>query len=150
MWVLPLPESPCVIRSSGRRGAMSARASAKYGLARASTCCESRLPRFDREHLCANHRAVGEIETQHLDAGVVAARFEVLAEERVCEIGPSVREQVHCREARFADHVDLAQPNIEFEGVERDDLAVEEQQVLQMQVAVALLACGAREPGCDG
>ena len=108
------------------------------------------LARFDRNHLCSNHGAVGEVEAQHFDAGIVAARFEILRDECVCEVGTVMCKEVHHREAGFARHVDLAQARIEFQGIERDDLAVQQQQVLQVQVAVAVLACIAREPGCYG
>ena len=50
-----------------------------------------------------------EVEAQHVEAVVVAARFEVGREKHVAEVGAVVRQQVHHEERRFARDVDLAQ-----------------------------------------
>jgi hypothetical protein len=43
-----------------------------------------------------------------------------------------VRREIHRQKAGLARDVDLAQPPIELERVERDDLCVEQQQVLEV------------------
>src|SRR5699024_6835418 len=45
---------------------------------------------------------------------------------------------IHRHERRFAHDIDLAKPRVELERVERDDSTVDLEQILEMQIAVAL------------
>src|SRR5205814_1587368 len=60
-----------------------------------------------------------------------------------------VRLEVHREKRRLARDVDLAQLGVELERVEREDLAVEPEQVLEMQIAVALAITAERDAALD-
>src|SRR5688500_3075549 len=95
-----------------------------------------RLSGLDRGDLGTDQRAIDEIERQHVDTAVVAARLEIPARELVREIGALVRRQVDREECDLTDEVAVAQLAVELERIEGHDCAVAPREVLEVQVSV--------------
>ena len=112
------------------------------------------LPRADRRHLGAHARPVARKKNPDGVRRHVAAGVGPLAQQHVRQPRLAVVQQVHPAEGHVAGHVDPAQLVVELDGVEGQHLAVDEDEVGQVQVAVAfahpLLLPPPREQGLDG
>ncbi len=77
------------------------------------------LARADERHLGAHHRPVHEIEAQHVDARVVAARLEYAIEKAPAECRRAAIDEIHHRERDLAHDVDPAKRIVELDAVEQ-------------------------------
>ena len=98
------------------------------------TAC--RLAGADGGDLGAHRRTVGEIETQHADARIVAARLQISIQIAPCQIAVSVMQQIHHGERDLVQHVYPSQRGRELDTVERHGHAIDERDVAQVQVAM--------------
>lgn len=97
-----------------------------------------RLAAADQRDQGAHQRAIHRIEPQGRQASVIAGRLQVAIEQPCSELWQTVIEEIHPCKCDVAHHVDEAQLGIEFDAIERHRLAVDQRQVGQMQIAVAL------------
>ncbi len=103
----------------------------------------------DGGHHGTHHAAVDQVETQHAQAFIVATRLEPCVQHGVGKAGVFARHQVHHQKSDVVGGVDPAQVGAELQRIERHEAAILQQQVLQMQIAVALANRTAAGPGCE-
>ena len=97
-----------------------------------------KLVRAHAGDLRPDHRAVHEIEAEAREPGVVAGLLEVGVEEPAGVRGETVVGEIHDAERDLAHDVDPAQVRVELDAVERHDAPIQQEEVAQVQVAMAL------------
>ena len=91
----------------------------------------------DQADLRAHQRAVDQRKAPQRQARVVARGVEPGVDEAKRQVAAAVRQQVHGNERGVVGDVDPAQRGVELDGIERGRLVVEQQQIAQVQVAMA-------------
>nr|GFD32723.1 hypothetical protein [Tanacetum cinerariifolium] len=91
----------------------------------------------EQRHLGPNQRTVGFIEVQQLQARVIAGVFQVLADQTARQALKATVLQVHCQETDVGVDVGHTERLVEFDAVENHDLAVNQRDVAQVDIAVA-------------
>ena len=94
----------------------------------------------------AHQRAIDEREAPQRQPGMVAGAVEPAVDEAQRKVAPAMREQVHRGEGGVVDDVDPAQAGVELDRVERHHVVVEQHEVGEVQVAVALAHAAGGEP----
>ncbi len=96
------------------------------------------LVRADAGHLCSHQRPVNQVIAQHGKSRVIPGLLQIGVEKAVGEPRQLAVEQVHDQERDLVHDIDPPERLVELDAVERRRLAVDERDVAQVQVAVAL------------
>src|SRR4051812_6797009 len=96
------------------------------------------LMRTDQMHFGANHRAIHKIKGQQVNAGVIAARFQVGADKGAGKVTAAVRLKIHYRKCCFVHQIYPTQSGIEFDAIEWNGGALKAYDISQVEVAVTL------------
>ena len=101
---------------------------------------------FHEEHMRADRRAhrKKQREQHQRVAGGFAGRVQISVEEGVCRRPLVEMDQIHQRKRQIIEDVSRGNNRVEFDGIEHDRLAVDEDDVAEMEIAVATpyAACG--------
>src|SRR3990167_5531277 len=95
------------------------------------------LAEAEQADFAAHHGAVGLVEIQQFQRGVVAGAFQPGADKTAGERLEAAVFQVHGEEGGVRSDVDQAEGFVEFDAVEQHDLTVEQGDVAQMNIAMA-------------
>ena len=89
-------------------------------------------------HLGPHQRAVHRKKPKHQRGLVIAAAAQNLVQKTARQSGLAVRQQINIGEGQLACHICPAQVFVKFDAVKQPYLLTDQDQVRQMQVAVAL------------
>ncbi|MDH3771423.1 MAG: hypothetical protein OET79_10630, partial [Nitrospirota bacterium] len=82
--------------------------------------------------------AAGQEQRQEADTAVVPGRIEIAVQQPLGERTEASMTEIHDQEGEVVEGVDRRQRLIEFETVEQNRLTIEQDDVAEMQIAVAV------------